>query len=157
VVPVSQYFSLPGLRKGPDADNLVVYGPPHLFRAAWLSGARDYLREPWSVDELYLRVRGPGPGFVEWTTESTAYRLEGRNLANEKGGQVRLSAAEAGLLRVLVQRRGSPVSRGVLAWAASCSDGRVVDTLIARIRGKLRRLGGADCLIAVRGVGYRLP
>jgi len=139
--------------------NLVVYGPGHLFRAAWLSGAQEYLKEPWQPDELFLRLAGPRPPFVEWTSHGLTFRLEGLRVSLEDGRCVELSAAEAELLRILVQRRGMAVSRGILGWAASCSPGRVVDTLVARVRRKLVVLSGHDTnpLPGVRGLGYRLP
>lgn len=157
VVPAGLYFAEASLRKGPASQNVLVYGPAHLFRVAWLAGARDYLREPWSVEELYLRLRGPGPAFVAWGHRERSFRLEGRDLEVEGGGTARLSTAEAELLRLLVQRRGSTVSRGVLGWGAGVSEGRVVDTLVGRIRRKLSALGALEAIVAVRGVGYRLP
>ena len=139
--------------------NLVVYGPAHLFRAAWLSGAQEYLRDPWQPEELFLRLRGPRTPFVEWTWGNRGLHLEGRSLVADDGTKTRLSTTEAELLRILVQRRGSAVTRGVLGWAASCSGGRVVDTLVARLRRKLQDLIGVedDPILGVRGLGYRLP
>ena len=130
-----------------------------LFRASWLSGAQEYLREPWLPDELFLRLRGPRPAFVEWTWRDRWLRLEGCSLTTDGGLRVKLSPTEAELLRILVQRRGTAVSRGILGWAASCSSGRVVDTLIARLRRKLQDLIGVedDPVPGVRGLGYRLP
>lgn len=146
------------MRKGPDCGNILVYGPEHLFRAAWLAGARDYLREPWSPEELFLRLRGPMPSSVSWKSTDQTYRLEGRVLSTETGAQIRCSSAEAAVLRTLALRQGSSVSRSVLAWAAHCSEGRVVDTLVTRLRRRLRDLGAEDTtIVAVRGVGYRLP
>jgi DNA-binding response OmpR family regulator len=159
VLPADQFFSHPELRRGPGALELVAYGPDHLFRASWLAGALDYLREPWSVDELFLRLRGPQPGITRWETGSERAVLEGSVLS--AGGQrsVKLSPAEAEVLRLLVQRRGMPVSRTVLAWRARCSSGRVIDTLVGRLRAKLKNAGPGGAVVpeAVRGVGYRLP
>lgn len=137
----------------------MVYGPPHLLRAAWLGGAQEYLREPWQAEELFLRLRGPNPPWVDWSWGDRAFRLEGRVLSLESGLRVRLSPAEAELLRLLIQRRGMAVSRPVLAWVAGCAEGRVVDTLIARLRRKVQGLAGMDDdpFPGVRGLGYRLP
>jgi DNA-binding response OmpR family regulator len=156
-VPAAHYFAEATLRRGPESVNVFVYGPPHLFRVAWLAGARDYLRDPWTVEELYLRLRGPCPPSVEWALQGRTFRLEGRYLAESEGGKARLSQAEAELLRLLVQRRGTAVSRAVLGWCAACSEGRVVDTLVGRVRRKLSLLGAQESVISVRGLGYRLP
>lgn len=156
MIPASHFFSTPALRQ---TVNFVVYGPAHLFRAAWLAGAQDYLKEPWQPDELFLRLRGPQPPFLEWNWMERRLRLEGGSLGLEDGTRAKLSPAESELLRILVQRRGTVVSRGVMGWAASCSQGRVVDTLVARLRHKVQSLVGVDVdpIPGVRGLGYRLP
>lgn len=134
-----------------------MYGPAHLFRGAWLAGVNDYLKEPWSPDELFLRLRGPAPAWLEWQASGMACRMEGLQLVRGAEG-VTLSGSEAAVLRVLVQRRGTPVSRAILGWVAGCSEGRVIDTLVARLRKKLEAVGADDHgLVAVRGLGYRLP
>ena len=156
MVPAAVFFALPNLRQTTD---VVVYGPPHLFRAAWLAGAHDYLREPWQPEELFLRLRGPLPSHVEWVWADRSFRLEGLVLSLDDGPHAKLSPTEADLLSILVQRRGLAVSRAVLGWAASCSAGRVVDTLIGRLRRKIQGLVAtdADPIPGVRGLGYRLP
>lgn len=159
VLPAEQFFSHPELRRGAAALELVAYGPAHLFRATWLAGALDYLREPWSVDELFLRLRGPQPGITRWEDGGEMNVLEGATLSTGDRRSVKLSPAEAEVLRLLVQRRGIPVSREILAWRAHCSPGRVIDTLMGRLRTKLTRLRPGSPVVpeAVRGVGYKLP
>jgi len=156
VVPASHFFSDPALRH---TVNFVVYGPAHLFRVAWLAGALDYLKEPWQPEELFLRLRGPRPPFLEWPWMGRMFRLEGILLSLEGGPVAKLTPTEAELLRILVQRRGTAVSREILGWAASCSQGRVVDTLMVRLRHKIQTLTGveSDPIPGVRGLGYRLP
>lgn len=156
VLPTEQFFSIPEVRRTAGA-SVVPYGPAHLLRAAWLAGALDYLKEPWTAEELFLRVRGPQPPVLAWTTAGVDLVLEGSTLASDTSG-VHLSPAEAGVLRLLVLRRGLAVSRAVLAWEAGCSPHRVIDTLVGRLRTKLRRLAPlAAGPEPVRGVGYRLP
>jgi DNA-binding response OmpR family regulator len=158
VLPAEQFFSQRQLRSGPEAVDLLPYGPAHLFRAAWLSGAQDYLREPWQPDELFLRLKGPRPPKLTWAVGAGTLSLEGCRLAGPTDA-VKLTSVEAELLRILVQRRGVAVSRAVLAWGAACSEGRAVDTLMGRLRIKVQRVSfpGAAVPEAVRGVGYRLP
>jgi len=159
IAPASLFFSTPELRRGTGRTNVLVYGPGHLFRAAWLAGALDYLKEPWTEEELFLRLGGPSPGWLEWTWLGSRLRLAADQLSLENGARESLSPGEAEILRVLVQRQGTPVSRAVLGWAAACEEGRVVDTLVGRVRAKLRTLVGTDSnpIVSVRGLGYRLP
>lgn len=159
IVPTSTYFSTPAIRKGRISADVIVHGPAHLFRSSWLAGARDFLREPWAPEELFLRLRGARPSSILWEMSGRPCRLDGRYLTSDSDARIRLSTAEAGVLRVLVQRRGLPVSRAILAWESQCAEGRVVDTLVGRIRAKLARIIGLDTatILSVRGVGYRLP
>ena len=158
VVPVSAFFSTPLLRQGKGMD-LIVYGPAHLLRKSWLSGVRDYLKEPWLPDELFLRLRGPLPTSLKWSWGERLLSLNAMTVAADTGFQIKLSRTEADILRLLVQRQGVTVSRNVLSWAAECSSGRVVDTLVARLRRKLQSVTGLqdDPIPSVRGLGYRLP
>jgi len=121
-----------------------------------LAGVSDYLREPWTPDELFLRLTGPRLNNVVWTSGGQTLTLEGQSLEVDGGRTQRLTAAEAELLRLLVQRRGLAVSRAVLGWGAHCSPGRGVDTLMGRLRIKLRQLN-TEGPVSVRGLGYRLP
>ena len=159
IAPASVFFSTQELRRRTGRANVLVYGPPHLLRAAWLAGALDYLKEPWTEDELYLRLGGARPGWLEWRWEGTLLRLAADQVSLETGDLQELSPAEAEILRVLVQRQGTPVSRAVLGWAAGCSEGRVIDTLVGRVRTKLQTLthATANPIAPVRGLGYRLP
>lgn len=154
MVPVEQLLTQPELRRLPNTETL-AYGAARDLSPAWLAGVSDYLKEPWSPDELFLRLTGPRLNHVVWTSGGQTLRLEGQSL--ETGGRtLRLTGAEAELLRLLVQRRGLAVSRAVLGWGAHCSPGRGVDTLIGRLRLKLRQLN-TEGPVSVRGLGYRLP
>lgn len=155
-LPADQFFSNQNLRR---SLAVLVYGPMHLFRAAWLAGAVDYLKEPWEPEELFLRLEGSRPAVLEWSWAGHRFRLEDKTLGVETGRLMHLPTTEADLLKILAQRRGLVVSREVLAWAANCSPGRVVDTLMARLRGRILSLSGAEGnpIPSVRGLGYRIP
>lgn len=155
VLPVDQFFGPWAL---PRDIPLVVWGPPDQFRAAWQAGAWDYLKDPWSAEELVLRLRGPEPPSVRWDTSTGQAELRGAELSLVGHSVERLTAAEAQMLRLLVLRRGTAVSRAVLAWSARCGEGRVVDTLVGRLRQKLIGAGvpAPEGPVAVRGLGYRL-
>lgn len=74
------------------------------------------------------------------------------------GEPVELTLREFEILHELMQTPGSVVTRKTLVeklWGYdfSISDTRIVDTHMKNIR---RKLGAADCIETVRGVGYRL-
>ncbi len=154
---------LEALRAGGAA--VLAYGPPELLRAAFLAGCDDFLKEPWSPEELECRLerlasqRAPGAG------EGLSFgglSLRGAR-ASSPHGEVSLSPPQSAILAALLARPGQAVSREVLAYAAwgrPCAAGsRALDMQVAGLR---RRLGSVEggCqsvrIRALRGVGYAI-
>jgi DNA-binding response OmpR family regulator len=129
-------------------------------------GADDYVKKPFSVRELLLRVvallrlRGR-------SLESKVRTLDAGRLAVDLAArrvhagseEVRLTPMEYALLLHLLQRPGEVVPRERLlaeVWGYSHSGYlRTVDTHVTRVRKKLVAAGAdADMLRTVFGVGY---
>ena len=69
---------------------------------------------------------------------------------------VTLSAREFTLLRAFVEHPGQVLSRDQLierVWDGAETSSNVVDVYIGYLRGKI----GAERILTVRGLGYRLP
>lgn len=146
---------------------VLAYGAPELLRAAFLAGCDDYLKEPWSPEELEcrlerlarLRPRAAGSR-LRWGTLS----LRGAQ-ARSPYGQAILSHPQSAILAALLRCPGQAVGREVLAyavWGRPCAAGsRALDAQVAGLRRKLRGLappgsGGAPRIRALRGAGYAL-
>lgn len=134
------------------------------------SGADDYVVKPYSSAELLARIeavmrrsqpRGPtAPGAVV-----TAPVLRSGPLVVDPdcrrvtvdGEEVRLSRKEFDVLLVLAQARGAVCAREEIldrVWGATLfGSTRTLDVHVATLRGKL---GHAELVETVRGVGYRL-
>jgi DNA-binding response OmpR family regulator len=139
---------------------IIAHGPPGHLRAAFLAGAVDYLREPWTPGELVERAAAAlkrtaaiGLGGV---------RLDGTRLSGPRGS-VELTGHQAAVLRLLASRAGAPVDRTALAWAVTghppASGSRSVDVHVSALRAKLTLVapaGGGPRIRAVRGRGYQL-
>jgi len=128
-------------------------------------GADDYVVKPFSVMELMERIRavlrrtrGRDPSE---RVEFGDVVLDFGSLEAWKGvGSVHLSPKEFGIMRVLTERAGRPVSRKELlasVWGYDVElDTRTVDAHIASLRKKLEDdPSRPEHILTVHGVGYK--
>jgi DNA-binding response OmpR family regulator len=141
---------------------VVAYGDETGLRAAFIAGCKDYLREPWSANELSLRVAR--------LVEASSFCLGWGDLnltpgsARTSTGSVSLSIQEYRILRVLLLQLGKPVPRAVLyyaLWGRCESSSRAVDVHISSLRKKLKTIAASSLagplIRSARGCGYFIP
>jgi two-component system, OmpR family, phosphate regulon response regulator OmpR len=127
-------------------------------------GADDYVAKPFEPAELALRInailrrtvanRGEAPEIVTFGPFSFN---AGRGELSRDGALVRLTEAEAALLKLLAARPGEVISREDLAKRTGAGLERSVDVQITRLRRKIEIDARAPVFLqTVRGVGYRL-
>jgi hypothetical protein len=141
---------------------LVCFGSAELLPGCFLAGCEDYLREPWTPDELAWRVRKLRRNGDQALRFSWGELSIGHLELSSPRGRCRLSVQEQSILRLLTANAGEPVSREALyygIWGKPASpETRVVDMHIASLRRKLHRLfpeSGVG-IRSARGVGYLL-
>ena len=142
-------------------------------------GADDYICKPFSMRELMARIKAVLRRTVPETdaapTEAASASVAGSELVVGPAGlrldtarreahlgatHLELSRLEFDLLHTLLAHTGRVLSREQLldqVWNyAYAGDARTVDSLVKRLRAKLRAVDPrADCIVAVRGIGYK--
>jgi two-component system response regulator MprA len=147
--------------RGVDAPVLMLtaLGGMHHKVSGFEAGADDYLTKPFDVPELLVRIRAL---LRRTTTAVTADEVvldpASHEVRRGDAGEA-LTPTEFRLLGRLISVPGEVVRRHSLVAAgwphgASVSE-NTLDSYLRRLRVKLERLGLADRVATVRGVGYR--
>ena len=133
-------------------------------------GADDYVVKPYSLPELFSRIRAllrRAYGELATQTEGEVQRFEGLEIdltrmeVRRDGGAIDLTPTEYRLLRYLSARANVPVSRGglmeaVWGFESDVSSDRTVDVHIRHLRQKIERdPANPTRIVTVRGFGYK--
>ena len=131
------------------------------------AGADDYVTKPFSIGELLARMRAifrraerPADAPETFQIGKVTVNLATQTITRGKRTE-QLSFYEAGLLRLLQERAGQPVSREEIlqkVWGLDASPtNRTVDNFIVKLRKKCEaRPEKPEHILTVYGLGYKL-
>ena len=139
----------------------IAYGSPGLLPSAFIAGCSDYLKDPWELDELIIRVKK--------LVQKHVINLPGsivsfcKTQIQREGMTEPLSFQEFLVLDIMCKNRKNIVSREVLyytLWGYSADTSRVADMHVCSLRRKLSVVAPehdpSEIIRTVKGKGYVL-
>jgi len=151
-------------RKGNEASILILSAKDQLNdRIKGLElGADDYLVKPFAFDELCARIKAVCRR--HYNLKDPIIRIENVKIDTQckqvscAERNITLTASEYSLLECLLLQRGRTLSKNQLInWLYDIDSdvsSNVIEVVIASIRRKLKKSGGADIITTRRGFGY---
>jgi len=127
------------------------------------TGANDYIRKPFSFEELLARIRVLMRKNETHTTVFSAgdivLNIE-KHTVTKKGIQIELTQKEFSLLEYFLRNKGKVCRRTRIiekVWDIHFDyDNSVIDVYINSLRKKLDEPGKPSLITTVRGVGYKI-
>jgi len=135
---------------------VIAYGSHYYLTQTFHTGCFDYLKEPWTPEELFLRLERI---IIKLNETSSQILQKIRNKSSEK--EIYFSYQEMQIIKTLLKQKGNPVNRKVflqVLWndKLPLDKSRVIDVHVSNIKKKLKCLNINMNISSIRGIGYSL-
>jgi DNA-binding response OmpR family regulator len=141
---------------------VICYGNASYIKSSFTLGCADFLKDPWSIDELYFRITRCVSS-RKISVNGILLEFSGLHINCRERGRISLTYQESVILRTLARQQGKVISREVLAHflgRKKTGSSRVIDVHISSLRKKIQRFLPSPYNInpiqSVRGIGYIL-
>lgn len=157
VMPSDLYLSLQLKLIRPS--KIICYGPANLLSLSYISGCVDYIKDPWTIEELACRITYLNT--LEFNTSKILMKLD-RNKISCCSYSEFLSDDEGKVLDLLVVAKGSPVSVDTLELAVygfkQNTDSKAISMIVSRLRKKINSIlpihNEEKMILYIKNYGY---
>jgi len=148
IIPALRFLTMQSTGK---RTNIIASGSSAVSSQCFAAGCSDFIREPWTEEELHARVLSRSS--VKLAFGNGRVVLEGCHLKGP-AGSVWISVEASRIVTLLVINAGQAVHRQAIQAVINTPirSGRAIDMRIARIRAVFRIIGVADLAESLRCV-----
>ncbi len=131
-----------------------------VLHQAYQNGADDYLKKPFDTDELFLRIhallRRSGGGSIARHCVGELCLEPHHKMVFLEGQEILLSPKEYQLIALLIHHKGEVVTKEMIMDAIWSPAESISEGAIRVYINRLKQAIGAQRILNVRGMGYRL-